>query len=53
MNDADQATGEALDIVVGDIEQAVLKVEELARDVDRDDLPRAVADQLLAEGETL
>src|SRR5436190_20126620 len=39
--------------MIGDIEQAVLEIEEFARDVDRDDLTGAVADQLLSEGETV
>ena len=36
--------------MVGDVEQAVLKVDELAGDVKGDDLPGAVADQFLAIG---
>lgn len=42
---------ERLDIVVGDGEQAILQVEEFARDMDRNDLPAALAGELLAIGE--
>ena len=40
-----------LDIVVGDLEEAVLKIEELAGHVDRHDLALAVAGHLVAIGE--
>jgi hypothetical protein len=38
--------------VVGHSKQAVLKIYELVRNVNRDDLAAAVAEQLLAERET-
>jgi hypothetical protein len=39
--------------VVGNPKQAVLEIDELGRNVDRYDLPAAVAKQLLAERKTL
>jgi len=47
-HDSDQATRERLHIVIGDLEQAVLNVEEFARNVERNDLPRSIAQDLLA-----
>ena len=48
----DRYAVDTLHIVIGDIEKAILQVEELAGNMEGDDLARPVADELLAEGET-
>jgi hypothetical protein len=39
--------------MIGDLQQAVLQVEELAWNVEREDLTRAVAEDLLTEGKSM
>ena len=39
--------------MIGDLQHAVLEIEKLAWNVEGDDLPGAVADQLLAKGEAI
>ena len=49
--DGEMAAGQHLHAVVGDVEEDVLEIERFARNVDRKDLPAAVAGQLLPVGE--
>lgn len=51
--DRDQAARHRLDVVIRDLKQAVLEIEELARNVEGDDLPRTVAEDLLTERKAL
>ena len=45
------AAGQRLDVVIGDVEQGAFEVDEVARYMDADDLPRAFDGDLVAGGE--
>ena len=51
-HEGDLAAGQHLDAVVGDVEEQMLQVEGVARDMQGDDLADPVARELLAVGET-